>query len=79
MDTLMCQGNTGKAAAGRLAAILAMAALTASAQTTADAIRPAWRRIGGPAFEMALAAPATGPVAGDASDSSIADPPTRRQ
>src|SRR5438445_5320584 len=62
MDTSMCHRGTIYRRATAMAAMLCMAALTAAAQTSANPSRPAWRRIGGGAMDLALASPATGPV-----------------
>ena len=62
MDTLMCQRTKcARARAGALG-ILFLTALVAPAQTPASPAGPNWRRVGSAAVELALAAPATGPV-----------------
>ena len=50
-DSVVCHKRTFRQA------ILLLAAVTAAAQSTPD-----WRKVGGPAVELSLASPATGPV-----------------
>src|SRR5258706_15339967 len=63
MDSSMCHRATVMSAVTRIGGILILGAfLPLAAQTPADSVRPNWRRVGGPTVDLALAAPATGPV-----------------
>jgi uncharacterized protein (TIGR03437 family) len=63
MDTLMCHSATNQRYRAAIVAVFFLTALTAGAQTATDPVRPNWRRIGTAAIDLALASPATGPVA----------------